>query len=46
MDKQARRIEAVEAAAFADLGYGADGLPDLDLRQQVRDGVRRGVFKG
>ena len=40
MDKQARRIKAVEAAAFA------DGLPDLDLRQHVRDGVRRGVFKG
>ena len=46
MDKQARRIEAVEAATFADQAHAAGCLPDLDLRQHVRDGVRRGVFKG
>jgi GNAT superfamily N-acetyltransferase len=39
MDNQARRIEAVEAAAFTDLGAAAEGLPDLGLRQQVIGGA-------
>jgi len=39
MDEQARRIEAVEAAAFADLGKAAEGLRDLGLRQQGIDGA-------
>jgi len=39
MDEQARRIEAVEAAAFASLGRAGDGLKDLGLRQQFIDGA-------
>ncbi len=39
MDEQAKRIEGVEAAAFADLGHAGAGLENLGLSQQVIGGA-------
>ena len=46
MDERARRIEAVEAAAFADLGQAATGLQPLNLNQHVVDGALISVAEG